>query len=255
MQTQTHRHVRSVALVAALLLAPLAVACGVDAKDGESVTVGEVAPDTTTTAPCVEAGDDDPDTGGAVGGGDDLPTCGSDPAPEKTTTTGADDPDETTTTTGSDEEGPDQQAYVDSLSRELGSDDTFGDLGSDQAECIAENWIDILDPQVLQDSGISPQDVVTGDIDEALADIIDDDIAADLIGSLGGCDVDVDEILAEELRSGDDVPADKVDCLIAALPDGYVEQLLAISLAGGRDALDDDPSLQEPLVDAAAQCQ
>ncbi|QXC61171.1 hypothetical protein KSP35_23145 [Aquihabitans sp. G128] len=169
------------------------------------------------------------------------------------TTTTEDEPVETTTTL--DEGGADEDAYVEAMAAELRSDDTFGKLSRDQADCIATGWVGAIGVDALDGSGIAPDDLGSGDISESLSDVVDEDVATEMIAGLGDCDVDVDALLADELRSGGTLPADKVDCIIGALPDGYVEKLLAISLDGGREALDADPTLQQPLIDAATSCR
>jgi len=229
------------------------VACGVEAQDG-ATTVGAVEPDTSTTAPKVPCGDEGGSTAGGAIGGDEAPGCSPDPSPDpQVTTTTEDEPVETTTTI--DEGGGDEQAYVDALTSQLRDDDTFGDLSADQATCIAGGWVDALGADDLSAAGIDPDDLVSGDIREDLGDVLDEGTATEMISALGDCGVDVDQLLADQLRSGGSVPADKVDCIIGALPDGYVEQLLATSLSGGRDALDADPTLKEPLIDAAKSCR
>lgn len=238
-----------------VLLASFLVGCGIDATDGKSNTLAGTSPiggsTTTTLAPCTDTGGggtDDGNTGGTVGADDQSPECAPTPTTEDTSTTTTED---TTTTTGTFED-----AYVDALASSLvGRDDLGEPISRDQADCIAPRWVDALGHERLVGASIHPGTLANGNVAAALKELIGRPEATDMVAALTECGIDLQSALVTEISRDGNLTDDQVQCIVDSLPDGYIEQLVAISLADGRDALDADPSLKEPIIDAASTCR
>lgn len=240
----------------ALLVTSTAAACGVDAsEDAGSPLTGGTATTTTSTEPCTDpGGTDGGNTGGTVGADDQLPDC-SDPTPTTDDPTPTTTEDRTTTTTEG--TGADEQAYVDALASQIvGRDDLGVPVTSDQADCIAPEWITTLDPDRLDEAGIYPETLAGREVVfEVLDELIGRPEATEMVAALTGCGIDLKVALATVLAANGNLTDDQVQCVVDALSDDYIAEVVAISLADGRDALDNEPGLTEPLTDAAAACQ
>lgn len=255
MHPSSPRRTRLAAGTLAVLLASSLVACGVDATEGTSNAPGGGSPigsTTTTTAPCADngGGDDGGNTGGTVGADDQLPECAPTPTTGDTTTTTEDT---TTTTEGTD---TDRQAYVDALASSIvGRDDLGVPVSSDQADCLAPRWIDALDPARLADADIDPETLGGRNVVyEVLQELIGRPEATEMVSALTDCGLDLEGALITEIGSRGTYNDEEVQCIVDSLPDGYIEKVVAISLADGRDALDAEPGLTEPLTDAVLGC-
>lgn len=165
---------------------------------------------------------------GASGGDDAASTT---TVAEETTTTA----DEATTTT---EDGPtnssepdgDASAYADGLAVGLTSgDEESGELvlSSDQAECVAPEWIDIIGVDTLTGADVTPQDLE--DPDYQFTDLrLDADTGGDMIDAFGDCDVDIISEFYETLSA--DLDDEQVDCLVEELGDDQARQFLIEAL-------------------------
>ena len=193
--------------VFALLLA----ACGADGGDDEA------SDDTTTTeeGSSTTKGDDDK-------GGDD------------TTTTEGDDGDDGDD--GGDDSGggdADRQAYVDAMMASFAEEDQDV-ISEDQARCLSEDWVDILDPARLQAAGITPEDL-GGDeaLDIADTDLdLSDDEANELFDAFGGCDIDLGELMAESFAEDDDLTEEQASCLGDAFTEDVLREFMVASFTG-----------------------
>ncbi|HEX2575410.1 MAG TPA: hypothetical protein VHK88_03615, partial [Aquihabitans sp.] len=236
---------------------PGGAACGVDSSDTDDAA--PVVP--PTTAPCTPPGESDGSTGGAVGADDDeLPPC--DEGGDTSTTTEADEP--TTTTEPEDEPTeeeptedapPDEDAYVESMVAALEGREDFGlPMDREQAECIGPRWIDALGVERMAEAGLDPEGLDGEDPDGVFDELVGRPEASDMVDALTDCGLDLERAFFEGLSDDGSIRADQVDCLVDALPDGTVEQILVVSLADGEEGLDAEPGLGDPLTEAAAAC-
>lgn len=248
------------ALVAVTLIVTLAAAsCGVEVGDGP--LAGGTAPEgssPTVTAPLPPCTPDEAGgTGGAIGLDDLDPTC--EPLDETTTTTEPDEDggDDTTTTTEADDEqqGSPDQVYLDAMIESLRESDSEDlQFTDEQAECLAPQWLETITVDALREADITPEDLASDDVSVDLAPILDQDQGREMVDAFGDCGVDLETVFVEGLSADGSIEADQAACLADALPDGYVEQLFAITLADGDEALDEDPALAETLTDAYLGC-
>lgn len=263
------RRTRLATATLAVLLVSSLGACGIDATEGRSNAFAGGSPlggsTTTSTAPCADDGDSGTNggnTGGTVGADDQPPAC-ADPTTTTTkdrTTTITEDRTTTTTedrtTTTTEDPIADEQAYVDVLASSLvGRDDLGEPMTRDQADCIAPRWVDALGHQRLLDASIEPGALADGNVAAALEELIGRPEATDMVAALTECGIDLQAALVTEISKDGNLTDDQVQCIVDALPDGYIENVVAISLADGREALDAEPGLTEPLVDAATACR
>lgn len=255
------RRARPARLATALVLAFFLAACGIDATDGAASSFGDGSPTPgpTTTTPLPPCDDTEGgDTGGTVGVDDEPPTC-SEPSDTTNPTTPTDETTTTEpyTTTPATDGGPtDAVAYVEALADSLaGSEDLGAPVSVEEAECIAPLWVDTLDPAALADLGISPEDLADGDISTELDAVIGRPEATEMVAALTGCGIDLQESIIEEIGTENELTDEQLQCIVDALPEGYIDELVIIGLAEGSDALEDDPALAEPLTDALIGCQ
>ena len=242
------RSARSLARTAPIAALLVLAACGVEATTPQAISSGSgVGIPTTTTVPCSPE-DSGGGTGGAVGSSDPACVDTDAPKPPKTTTSST-----STTTT---EPGPDEQAYIDAMERALDGDQSLGlSSDGDEAACAAPRWIDALQAERLADAGLEPSDLVRSDLSEEFQRIIDLDEATEMVSALTDCGVDLKTTLAGAMADGALLDSDQRACFIGKLPDGFIENLLAVSLADGRQALDADPAFSDPITDAASACR
>lgn len=144
-------------------------------------------------------------------------------AEEATTTTR----DESTTTS---EPDGDAAAYAEALATGLSSGDAEdGDLilSSDEAECVAPDWIDIIGVETLTDADVTPGDLE--DPDYQFADLgLDTDTGGEMIDAFGTCDVDIIDEFYETLSAGLD--DEQVACLTEELGDDQAREFLIEAL-------------------------
>lgn len=228
--------------VAALVLLG---SCGVDVTE-----TGAPGPSgaTTTTVDCSPTDEGGSGTGGAVGSSDVDPACTDGPTPTT-------EP-ERTTTTEPREADVDVDAYEDAMIDSLTNSDDLGlPIGAVEAQCIGPAWVDAIGAENLADFGVDPEDLVDGDVSDAFEELIDRPAAEDMVTAFGDCGIDVKEALVADIAADAGLTDEQTACFADELPDGLIEEILAISLADGSDALDDEPDLAEPITDAAFACQ
>lgn len=224
--------------------------CGIEAS--ETNASGPIAP--TTTVDCSASDDGGSGTGGTVGSGDIDPACTDAPTPP---TEPDPEPDpEPTTTTEPPEPDVDVAAYEDAMVQSLFSSEELGlPVDEDQAVCIGPQWVESIGAENMADFGLEPEDLIDGDVSDAFEELIDLPVAQDMVQTLNDCEVDVTGALVDDIASDAGLTDEQAACFADELPDGFIEEILAISLADGRDALDADPDLAEPISDAALACR
>jgi hypothetical protein len=180
-------------------------------------------------------------------------SSGSDDASDETTTTAAADDagddaaDETTTTQGGepgedgepgDDEVPEpvdvsEEEYVDALTTNLssGSEDD-GDLvlSDEEAACLAPQWVDAITVDLLQQQGVTVEDLSDPGFDGA-------DLGMELaqgeamVAAFGACDIDVVALFTSALSMG--LEPDQQACIGDNVDPALVEDLLAASFSTG----------------------
>jgi hypothetical protein len=167
---------------------------------------------------------------------------GSDDAAEETTTTEA----ASEETDGPDDEraNPDatdepvtpvdvsEEEYVAALTENLSSgDEAAGQLVLDAgaAECIAPLWVEAMTVELLQERGVTVEDLSDPGFDgEALGMELSQ--GEDMVAAFGACDVDVVELFSTALTQG--LEPEQQECVQANADEELVEALLAASFSG-----------------------
>lgn len=147
----------------------------------------------------------------------------------------------------------DAQPYVDALAAGLAEDgDQVVTIDDEEATCIAEQWVEVLDPERLDAEEVDPASLERGlaALDLDLAD------GRELFGAYETCEVDVRERLTTVIATDDELTGPQRDCLDEVLTDDYVEELVATSIVHGglRDG-DLDPAEVAELTGPLASCQ
>ncbi len=141
-----------------------------------------------------------------------------------TTTTAAD---ETTTTEGSSGGGDD---YVAGLAEGLaGGNEDDGDLvlAQDEADCVAERWIDVIGVKRLEAQDVTAKDLADPDFTYSDLDLSKSE-GETMIDAFGACDVDIRTKLLDSL--GADLDADQKSCLEENLDEDFQKALLVEAL-------------------------
>ena len=111
---------------------------------------------------------------------------------------------------GDDGGGADPQPYVDALVEEFEDSGDGGDaaLSDDEAECAAEQTVEALGADELEDAGIEPEDLADAD------DPSDLDMDVSEAQARGAAEAFVECIdSVAELLAGEDAPDEAVDCI------------------------------------------
>ncbi|CAN5643774.1 hypothetical protein BH10ACT1_BH10ACT1_24600 [soil metagenome] len=181
---------------------------------------------------------------------------------EATTTTSGDD--ETTTTTEGTDEGStttavdepagdaDRQEYVDALkeSFDTGTDSTEQYFDSEQVNCLAESYVDVIGVDNLHDADVSPAELGKSSGDGPLPKElgIDEDGANELYDQFAGCDIDLAATFKKVFSqiSGKALTPAQEACVDKAVTDENLRKSFVADFSGVE--LDPDP------LDAAGTC-
>lgn len=165
-----------------------------------------------------------------------VSACGASGSDDAASTTVAEETttsaDEATTTTegGPSESDADADAYAEGLAVGLASaDEESGELvlSSDEAECVAPEWVDLIGVDTLTGADVVPEDLE--DPDFQFTDLgLDPDTGGDMIDAFGDCDVDIISEFYETLSA--DLDDEQVDCLVDELGDEQARQFLIEAL-------------------------
>ena len=131
----------------------------------------------------------------------------------------------------------DAQAYVDALASTLDDEDEGGPT-AEQADCIAEETIDVIGVDTLEDEGITPEDVEASDGPDDLGIELSDDDATAVAQAFLDCDFSfVDALLASLApdASSDDLRA----CVEDSIDDDLVLEGMVASLQGDDERADE----------------
>jgi hypothetical protein len=147
--------------------------------------------------------------------------------------------------------------YVDAMARGL-TDHGAGDLTvtPSQARCIAPKWVNILEPERLDQAGVEPDELAAdAGLDEKAARVaLTEAEMSELVDAFGECDVDLTRAFVKGLTEGATIAADDERCLVEAVPEDLVRRLVAIEVTEGADAPDADAALMSELFEALSAC-
>jgi hypothetical protein len=130
---------------------------------------------------------------------------------------------------GSDE---DAQPFVDALVTSLQDEEGLG-ATDEQAECIAEQAIDTIGVDTLEEEGVTPEDVAESDGPEELVDLSESE-AREIAEAFIDCDFDFASAF-----SGPDASAELVDCVEDNLDDDVIVEALTLQFQGDEDGADE----------------
>jgi hypothetical protein len=157
----------------------------------------------------------------------------------------------------SDEVTVESKPYVDALVTDL---ETHGagniDLTGIQARCLAPRWVNVLQPERLEEANIDPEDLEedTGFDTKAGKVPLSDAEIDKLVDAFGECDVDLQQAFIDHATSGATLSPEDRDCLDDALSDDFLHRMMGIELTKGPTAVDDDPTLSAELFEALSAC-
>lgn len=176
-------------------------------------------------------------------GGEDADATTTTAAEEATTTEAGSDED-----AGDDGEGPSAADFEDALIVQL----TSGSSGNlrfedDVARCVAERWVVAMDPEVLREADVAPEDLEDPDF-EIPALELGDAVGAEMAQAMVDCEADLIAQFATLIAVGD---ADAEACLADEIDADTFYDLLGQAFGGEQDT---DAELDELLVGAAEAC-
>lgn len=146
------------------------------------------------------------------------------------------------------------QPYVDALTTNLQSNEPDElALDSDQADCVAPQWVDIAGVERLEEADIAPADLESDADTELAALSLDEDEAGQMVDALGDCDIDLRQEILSTLDEDASLTEPQRDCLRDALDDQLLRDILVATLAQGDPQ--SDPELAERVNSATAPCQ
>ena len=136
--------------------------------------------------------------------------------------------------TGGGDVSEEAQPYVDALV-ESAADNEGGDIpfGEEQAECVAPEWVEILDPAELEAAGITPQELAERDEVMNEVDLTEDDGAA-MYDALVECDVDVRSSIVASMGEDTELAEEDRQCLEDAFDDDMLPRHVRRRALAGR---------------------
>lgn len=147
--------------------------------------------------------------------------------------------------------------YVDAMTSSL-ADHGAGEieLSAVESGCIAPKWVNILDPERLDEAGVEPAQLALDQgIDQKAAKVsLTDGEITKLVDAFGECQVDLTRSFVRSLTEGATLAADDEACLVDALPDDLVRRMVAVEVTKGVDGPDEDPNLMAELFQALSAC-
>ncbi|MET0460256.1 MAG: hypothetical protein ABW195_13475 [Ilumatobacteraceae bacterium] len=127
----------------------------------------------------------------------------------------------------------DEQAYADAFSESLLQDGDDVDITQEQADCIGAEFVDVIGVERLQETGVAPADVASGnDLDFSELGLDEDD-GNDLYDAFGSCDVDLRETLVAALASDDSMTEETRQCLEDGFTDDVVREFVVSAMVEG----------------------
>ncbi len=222
--------VRTRSAVLALVLAASLLGCSEDGDDAAAPSTTAAAATSTTTAVAGE------ETGTET---EDETEQGSD-----------------TETEGGGDAGAD--GYVAALERELGQPDEEDalELDGDQASCLAERWVDVMDVDRLREAGVTPDDLEpTGGLQVAELGLeLTEDEAEEMYEAFDGCGVDLKAELVASIVADGGLDADAEACLEDTVTEDLVRRVIVAGFTEGEAALSDEGELGQEYLDAVNPC-
>jgi hypothetical protein len=133
---------------------------------------------------------------------------------------------------GDDGGGADAQPYIDALIEEFQSSDEGGGaaLSDDEAECAAEQTVEAIGADELEDAGIEPDDLADADDPSDLDMEISEEQARGAAEAFVDCIDSVAELLA-----GEDAPEEAVDCIDENFDEDEFVDALTLQYSGEDD--------------------
>ena len=210
-----------------------------------------------TTAACTNDGGDDGGFGRApTTEGTDETTTTADPDDEDagTTTTEADVDDVDVTTTVDDEPAADSaDRYANALATALSRNDPDNwRFASEDAACIAPEWIAIIDHTTLADDGAVADDLVMTSFD--LGPYVDTDQGRQMVDVLIECGVDPVDYVIQVWDEQDFADPELGECVLEQGGPELLTDWLATGFAGDLATLSEDDMLYLGIEDAVAGC-
>lgn len=158
---------------------------------------------------------------------------------------------------GTDQVSVEGQPYVDALAGNL-RDHGAGDvqLTASEAACVAPKWVNVLQPERLDQAGIEPADLEPDDgLDEKAGKVaLRDAEIGELVDALGQCDLDLQTAFIATLTEGARLSLEDQDCLDDAISDDLARKVVGLQVTEGTEATDGDAALQAEVFQALSAC-
>jgi hypothetical protein len=144
----------------------------------------------------------------------------------------------------------DEEAYVDAIAAKI-YNPTFS---GDERRCVAGAFVDATGLDVLSDA-VTPEEITENpDAElEAYGIELTDERAQALYDGMSEC-VDIREALVGSMAAEHGMSPDAQACLGDAFDDALLRDLMVTGVAGGDDAIEQDPELTERLRQAITPC-
>ena len=125
-----------------------------------------------------------------------------------------------------------------------------------QAACVAAKWVNIFQPERLDAAGVKPSQLrrkVGVDVKVAQVALSDREIAK-LVGAFGECAVDLRKAYIDSITEGTTLSEADRNCLSDALSGQLIDEMMALEITKGTQAVDDDPKMSGQLFAALSSC-
>lgn len=145
--------------------------------------------------------------------------------------------------------GRDEQSYADAFAESLRQDGDDLEITAGQADCIGTRFADLLGVARLQDAGVSPADVASGDELDFSELGLDEDDSNEVYDVFGACDVNLRDNIVEAMGSDGSMTDDVRKCLEDRITDDVVREFFTTAMVqGDAGSSATSPSLSDVLM-------
>ena len=129
-------------------------------------------------------------------------------------------------------------------------------LNPTQAACVAAKWVNIFQPERLDAAGVEASELRrAGGLDDKVAQVaLSDAEITKLVEAFGDCEVDLRDSYITSITEGVSISEADRTCLSEAFSSQLIDEMMALQITKGAEAVDDDPKMAGEVFAALSSC-
>ena len=129
-------------------------------------------------------------------------------------------------------------------------------LNPTQAACVAAKWVNIFQPERLDAAGVKASELRrAGGLDDKVAQVaLSDAEITKLVEAFGDCEVDLRDAYITSITKGVTISEEDRTCLSEAFSSELIDEMMALEITKGVQAVDDDPKMAGDVFAALSSC-